>query len=217
MSTSERWLYAVARTLVVGFCRLVWRVSVEGLENVPKEEAFVLSPVHRSNIDTPLAACVTKRRLRFMGKQEMWKFAPVGKLFDALGSFPVNRGAADRDALRRCIQVLEGGEPLVLFPEGTRKDGTRVEDLFEGAAYVAAKTGVPIVPVGIGGSAAAMPRGSKMIRPVKVHLVIGAPMRAERAEDGRVPRKAVHELTERLQAELQRLYDKAEAKVTPQA
>jgi 1-acyl-sn-glycerol-3-phosphate acyltransferase len=212
VSTAERWLYTVARSLVVGFCRLFWRVSLEGLENVPKQGAFVLSPVHRSNIDTPLAACVTSRRLRFMGKQEMWKFAPIGKLFDALGSFPVNRGAADREALRKCIEVLQGGEPLVLFPEGTRKEGDVVEDLFEGAAYVAAKTDVPIVPVGIGGSAAAMPRGAKMIRPVKVHLVVGEPLRAERSADGRVPRKAVRELTERLQAELQRLFDKAQAK-----
>ena len=208
------WLYNLVRTLVVGFCKLFWRVEVEGRENVPTEGAFILSPVHRSNIDTPLAACVTRKRLCFMGKQEMWKVKPIGKLFDALGSFPVNRGAADRDALRKCIELLQAGESLVLFPEGTRKEGPVVQELFDGAAYIAAKTGVPIVPVGIGGSERAMPRGSKLIRPVKVRMVVGPPLRAERSDEGRVPRKAVHELTERLQAELQRVYDEAQKRVS---
>jgi 1-acyl-sn-glycerol-3-phosphate acyltransferase len=217
----DLWLYAVVRGVVAGFCRLFWRVTVEGREHVPATGAFVLSPVHRSNIDTPLAACVTRRRLRFMGKQEMWKLKPVGAFFDALGSFPVNRGAADRDALRRCIEVLGGGEPLVLFPEGTRRSGPVVEDLFDGAAYVAIKAGVPIVPVGIGGSEAAMPKGSKLLRPVKVHLVVGPPLYADlpatNGTDGAdarraAPRKAVHDLTARLQAELQRLFDEAQEK-----
>ena len=215
MKTWERWLYFVVRGIVALFCRLFWRVTVEGREHLPATGAFVLSPVHRSNIDTPLAACVTARRLRFMGKQEMWKVKPIGKLFSALGSFPVNRGAADRDALRRCIEVLESGEPLVLFPEGTRRSGPVVEDLFDGAAYAAIKAGVPIVPVGIGGSEAAMPKGAKLLRPVKVHMVVGPPLRAEGVASeagGRAPRRAVHELTQRLQAELQRLFDEAKKK-----
>ena len=213
MKAWERWLYWFVRGAVAWFCRLFWRVTIEGRELIPAKGAFVLSPVHRSNIDSPLAACVTGRRLRFMGKQEMWKFRPAGKLFSALGSFPVNRGAADREALRRCIEVLEGGEPLVLFPEGTRRSGPVVEDLFDGAAYVAIKAGVPIVPVGIGGSEAAMPKGSKFLRPVKVHMVIGPPLDAERVSDGgRTSRRAVQELTQRLQAELQRLFDEAQKK-----
>lgn len=206
-------MYWFVRGAVALFCRAFWRVTIEGREHLPATGAYVLSPVHRSNIDTPLAACVTARRLRFMGKQEMWKFKPVGALFSALGSFPVNRGAADRDALRRCIEVLSGGEPLVLFPEGTRRSGPVVEDLFDGAAYVAIKAGVPIVPVGIGGSEAAMPKGSKLLRPVKVHMVVGPPLRPDvMGEGGRAPRRAVHELTQRLQAELQRLFDEAQKK-----
>ncbi len=206
-------LYAVVRNLLVGFCRLFWRVTVEGSEHVPRSGPFVLSPVHRSNIDTPLVAAVTGRRLRYMGKKEMWKLRPVGWLFTALGSFPVNRGVADREALRRCIEVLEGGEPLVIFPEGARQSGPVVNELYEGAAYVAAKARVPIVPVGIGGSEAAMPKGARFLKPVKVHLVVGPPLRAEYDEAGRVPRRAVRELTERLGSELQRLFDEAQKKV----
>jgi 1-acyl-sn-glycerol-3-phosphate acyltransferase len=204
--------YAVVRALVVAFCRLFWRETIEGREHVPQERPFVLAPVHRSNIDTPLVAGVTRRRLRYMAKEQVWKYRVVGAVLGALGGFPVRRGTADREALRRCIQVIEGGEPLVLFPEGTRREGAVVGHLFDGAAYIATRTGVPIVPVGIGGSARAMPRGAKLLRPVKVHLVIGPPLEPEQPADGRASRRAVRELTERLRGEIQRLFDEAQKK-----
>lgn len=204
--------YRVVRNLLVAFCRLYWRETVEGTERVP-DGAFVLAPVHRSNIDTPLVAAVTKRRLRYMGKEEVWKYRLPAWVLTALGGFPVRRGVADRDALRRCVEVLRGGEPLVVFPEGTRQSGPLVQPLYEGAAYLATRTGVPIVPVGIGGSERAMPKGSRVLRPVKVHLVVGEPLRPATGEgQGRASRRAVHELTERLRAELQRLFDEARAR-----
>ena len=72
-----------------------------------------------------------------MGADKYWKNRAFGRLLTALGGFPVTRGTADREALKRCIAVLEGGEPLVLFPEGERKSGPIVQPLFDGAAYVA--------------------------------------------------------------------------------
>ena len=205
-------LYVVVRSIVVAFCRVFWRVTVEGREHVPATGPFILSAVHRSNIDTPLVAAVTRRRLRYMGKQEMWKIRQIGWFFSAMGGFPVNRGTADRDALRRCAEVLRGGEPLVLFPEGTRRSGPVVEDLFDGAAYLATKVGAPILPVGIGGSEPAMPKGAKFLRPVKIHLVIGPPVQPQDT-GGKASRNAVRDLTEQLRAELQRLFDAAEKHV----
>lgn len=209
---AERWFYAVVRAVVVGFCRAFWRVRVEGGEHVPPTGAFVLSPVHRSNIDTPLAACVTRRRLRFMGKDSMWKVAWIGRIFTALGAFPVHRGTADREAMRKTLQYLDAGEPVVIFPEGTRQSGPAVAELFEGAAYTAAKAGVPIIPVGIGGSEAAMPKGAKLIRPVKIRMIVGQPISVEQTADGRVPRRAIREATERLHRDLQCLFDEAQAR-----
>ena len=206
-------LYAVVRGLVHGFARLLWRVRVEGAERLPATGSYVLAPVHRSNVDTIVAACVTRRRLRFMGKHTMWKWRLPGRFFTALGGFPVRRGTADREALRTCVEVIETGEPLVLFPEGTRREGPVVDGLFDGAAYLAARAGVPIVPVGIGGSAAAMPRGARFVHPARIHVIVGEPMLSEGAGDtGRVPRRAVRELTEQLEKELQRLFDEAEQK-----
>ena len=85
--------------------------------------------------------------------------------------------------------------------------------LFDGAAFVAARAGVPIIPVGIGGSARVMPRHAKMIHPKKAHVVIGAPITVEVGPTGRAPRRAITEASQRLSAELQELYDLAEARV----
>ena len=204
--------YRVIRLIVVTvLCRLLFRLSVEGADNLPASGAYVVAPVHRSNLDTVFVAGISRRRLRFMGKDSLWKNPVTAFIFSALGGFPVHRGTADREALRRCMEVIEGGEPLVLFPEGTRQSGDKVEELFEGAAYVASKTGVPIVPVGVGGSERAMPRGSKFIHPVKVHLVIGRPIYPP-VKEGRVPRSAVHDMTVGLHEELQGLFDRAQAR-----
>lgn len=205
-------LYRVGRTLCVGFCRLWLRTTVEGLEHVPRSGAYILAPVHRSNMDTPIAAVCTKRRLRYMGKDSLWRKPAFAWLLSALGGFPVSRDMADREALDRCIEILAAGEPLVLFPEGERKSGPLVHPLKDGAAYIAMRAGVPIVPVGIGGSERVMPKGSKMIYPRKVHVVVGPPIPTAVGEGGRVTRSARAAVTAQLSSELQRLFDAAQVR-----
>ena len=205
-------LYQLVRSLIAVVSRAYWRLTIEGRENVPATGAFVLAPVHRSFIDFALVSGITRRRMRYMGKDSLWKVSLFGRFISALGAFPVRRGAADREALRRSIEVAERGEPLVLFPEGTRRFGPTIEHLFDGAAYVATRAGVPVVPVGIGGSERAMQKGKKLPRPVKIHIVVGKPLHPPVNPGGRASRRAVHELTEQLHVELQRLFDEAEEK-----
>jgi 1-acyl-sn-glycerol-3-phosphate acyltransferase len=123
------------------------------------------------------------------------------------------RGTADREALRRCIEVLDGGEPLVVFPEGTRQSGPVIQPLFDGAAYIACRARVPIVPVGIGGSDRVMPRGARFVFPRKVYVVIGPPIPAPIGAGERLSRTMLKEHSDRLHAELQRLYDEAQRRV----
>ena len=210
----DKFMYHFGRNVVVGFCRVWCRETVEGYDHIPSSGAFVLAPVHRSILDTPISAAVTRRRMRYMGADKYWKSRPFGRLLTAFGGFPVTRGTADKEALTRCIEVLQAGEPLVLFPEGERKSGPIVHPLFDGATYVALKAGVPIVPVGIGGSERAMPKGARFIYPRKVHVVVGAPIPVPAAGEARVTRAARQELSAALQAELQRLFDLAEARVS---
>lgn len=227
---SRAW-YALASGLVWLWCRVCFRLCVEGRENLPVPGPYLLAPVHRSNIDFLLVSTVTRQRVRFMGKESLWNVAALGHLIGSLGAFPVRRDKVDRDALRRCIDMLANGEPLTIFPEGTRQTGPVVQELFEGVAYVAARAGVPVVPVGIAGSEAAMPKGARLIRPVKIHLVLGHPLwvptqlAAEPGREGdepgppgkpprqqrpsRVSRSELRQRTDQLRVELQEVFDRA--------
>jgi len=205
--------YAIVRGLIWLVAKLLGRVEVVGAEKIPTEGAFILAPVHRSNVDFALTSIVTTRPMRYMGKDSIWKSKLLGRFVSMLGAFPVHRGSADRDALKACIDIVNGGSPLVMFPEGTRQHGPVVQELFDGTAFVAARTRVPIVPMGIGGSEAMMPKGAKLLRPSKLVLVIGDPIPApELTDKGRVPRSAVGQLTARLHADLQALFDDAQAR-----
>lgn len=204
-------LYRAVRFLLAGSTRVYTRLSIDGRDRLPETGGYVFAPVHRSYVDTPIAAYVSKRRMRFMGKDSMWKYERLGKLFSALGAFPVSRGTTDREAMKRCVEVLKAGEPLVMYPEGERKDGPIVQPLFDGATFIASKAGVPIIPVGIGGSAKVMPRKAKFVYPHKVHVIVGEPIVVETNEKGRSTRQMLSAASDKLHAELQRLFDEAQA------
>ncbi|MEN9506930.1 MAG: hypothetical protein RI958_2856 [Actinomycetota bacterium] len=212
-SRVDRIAYHTVRSIVVAFCRVWCRMSIEGRDHIPSSGIFVLAPVHRSILDTPISSGVTRRRMRFMGADKYWVSKPFGRLLSALGGFPVTRGSADREALKRCITVLEGGEPLVLFPEGERKSGPVVQPLYDGATYIAVKAGAPIVPVAIAGSERAMPKGAKFIFPRKVHVIVGPPLDVPRGLVGKEQRDAARAMSDELHAELQRLLDAAHARI----
>lgn len=211
MSRAQQALYGFVRGALVIAGRLYFRASIVGAEHIPATGPFVISPSHRSNLDTPMLGIVTRRRLRYMGKESLWKTRWGGWFLSTMGGFPVQRGSADRDALRAAIQVLERGEPLVMFPEGTRRTGPVIEpeNMHDGPAYVACRTGAPIVPVGMAGTEAAMPKGSKLIRPVKLVMVVRPPIHPPVAAGTRVPRRVVRELTEQLRVEIQLAFDEA--------
>lgn len=211
-SVPDKIAYHTVRTIVTVFCRVWCRMAIDGRENFPKDGPFILAPTHRSIIDSPVSSGVYRGRMRFMGADKWWSNKHFGNLLSALGGFPVSRGTADREALKRCIAVIEGGEPLVLFPEGERKSGPIVQPLYEGAAYVAMRTGVPIVPIGIGGSERAMPKGARFIYPRKLYVMVGKPLTAQVAGTAKEQRAAARRLTAELQAELQRLFDIAQAR-----
>lgn len=208
----QRGFYALVATIVMGATRIWFRARVEGLEHVPAERPFILAPVHRSNIDFALTVGVTgRRRMRYLAKDTIWK-GFFGRIWTALGAIPVHRGSADREALTTCIGVLEAGEPLVMFPEGTRQSGPVVADLFDGVAFVQARSGVPIVPMGIGGSERAMPIGARFPRPSRVVIRLGPPLEApEPGARGRVARSAIHGRTAELRSVLQDLLDECDA------
>lgn len=207
----QRALFMSLRALALGILKLYTRISYEGLENVPTTGAYIVAPVHRSNVDFVTVPGITRRRIRYLGKESLWKYTFLHGLWDALGGIKVERGTTDRESMRLCNDTLAAGEPIVVFPEGTRKEGPVVATLFDGAAYMAVKQGVPIVPIGIGGSAKVMGRGSKFPKPGKICVIIGPPMNFPPV-DRKAGRSVVRALTSDLQVEIQRLYDRAQVK-----
>lgn len=209
-----RILYRAFWVFVYSLIKVLFRLRVEGRERLP-DGPFILSAVHRSFIDTPVVGVITGKRLRFMGKESLWNSRSLGAFLTVMGGFPVERESADRTALRAAEDVLALGEPLVMFPEGTRREGPRLkrDDMHDGPAFVAARAGVPIVPVGLGGTVKALPVGSKIPRPRKVIAIIGEPIMPPEKVNGRVPRRAVRELTEQLFEELGDLYVEARVMV----
>lgn len=209
-----RVFYVFMRTLIWAAAKVLFRVEVHGREHVPSSGAFVLAPgAHRSNLEIFVVCLVTRRRLRYMGKDSLWKNPASDWFFSSLGGFPINRDSADREALNTSLELLAEGEAVVMFPEGTRRHGPTIEPdhMRDGVAYVASRAQIPIVPVGIGGSERAMPSGAKYIRPSKMVVVVGEPMPPPPLkESGRVSRAAVREETEALRGRLQELFDDAQ-------
>ena len=208
-SLGNKIFYLSVRFIVIGICRLYLRLRIVDAHKIPKTGTFILAPSHRSTLDIPVAAATTRRRLMYMGKDSMWKVKPIGKLLSLLGTFPVTRGSADLEALKRCIAVLERGDPLVLFPEGTRHHGRTIEPLFDGAAFIAYKTGVPIIPVGIAGSEEIWPPGTKLPRPKKCVAVVGDAIYPKDLNGSRATREMMSEFTLELQISLQKVFDRA--------
>ena len=155
---------------------MLWRPTVVYPERVPPTGGCILAASHRSSLDTSLLAYVTKRRIRFMGKAELWRVAGVGLVFSALGAFPVDRHIVDRTALETALAVLGSGEALGVFPEGTRRSGPTVEHLHNGVAYLALRASVPVIPVGIGGSQQILPKGRKLPKRGRIVIVLGEPV-----------------------------------------
>lgn len=193
---------------------IVWvgmfRPRVRGREHVPATGPVILAPVHRSNLDFAFTMFMTPRKAFFMAKDSLWTVPVLSSWITMMGAFPVKRGTADRDSLAFAQRVLEAGETLVLFPEGTRQEGDEVAALHDGAAFLAARTGAVIVPVGIGHTERAMPRGAKFPRPVRVSVVIGPPI-APTTTGGRVQRSEVAAMTGKLREALQTAYHEAMA------
>ncbi len=202
--------YRLLRIAVHFLNVVLFRTSVSPKGLVPAEGPVIIAPVHRSLVDFFVASEVSDRKLHYMAKDSLWKNSTLAKILPSLGAFPVHRESADREALRRAQRVLEAGEVLILFPEGERRFGPVIEDLHEGVAFLAARTGATIIPVGIGGSASVMPKGSKILRPRHIHLEVGEPIAPPAGSGtGRVPRSRIHQLTEQLTVALQDLYDRS--------
>ena len=143
----------IVRTAIRLYFVVVYRVKIEGRENLPKDkkEPLIFCGNHRTYADPPLIVVTAKRHVRFLAKEDLKKnkfFAFLGLVFDAIY---VKRDSKDVSALKTTLKALKSGESVALFPEGTRNGMEKGEKAKDGAAFFAVKTGAKVVPVGISG------------------------------------------------------------------
>lgn len=185
--------YRIAYAIVGLFVRLVYRVTVTGLENVPDSGGAVIVANHLSYLDPPLVGVILKRPIRFMAKDELFRFRLFGALLRRLGAFPVNRVGVDRAAVREAISTVTSGQLLGIFPEGTRSKDGMLQKGHAGAALIAMKTGVPVVPVGILGLGRnAKGRGLRR----RIRVAIGKPMLPHKQEGEQLDRGSLAAFTD---------------------
>ncbi len=186
------------------------RLRSEGTDVLDLPGPMILAPVHRSHLDSVLIATVSNRRIRALGKESLFTVPVLGYLCAALGAIPVRRGEAASDAMKAAKGLLEQGESMIVFPEGTRQSGDDVGELFDGAGWLAARTGARVVPIGIAGTREALPSGAKMLKRSQVVIVVGNPMDPPSAANGRrVSRDEIAAYTVRLGTELQAVQTRA--------
>ena len=141
----RRFAWGVLRV----FYKIVYRIKIEGTENIPKEGAFVICGNHVDFVKVPVIVLFAPRKVNFIAKAELFNnpiLAWLGRLFDVI---PVKRGKQDVDSMKKSLKVLNNGEGLGLFPEGTTRGLEKGVKVKNGAAFMALRTGKPIVPVGV--------------------------------------------------------------------
>ena len=204
-------LYAFVRWLVITASARPWRVQVHGADRVPTDGAFVFAPSHRSMLDITWLTLVTRRRIRFMGKASLFRVPLLGALFSALGGFAVERDGSDRAPLRDSLAILDSGDALAVYPEGTRQHGPRIQPLQPGAAYLAIKAQVPIVPVALAGTEEPFRSGRRFPRFDPGVVVVGTPIQPPVRTGSVVKRELVDQLNAQLLVAMQELFDEAYA------
>ena len=195
------WFYWPG-TAIIGFvARLLWGARVEsGDEHVPRGGPFILVANHCSNVDPLILGWAignrTNRLIHFMAKAEMRGWPILGWLAGQSGVFFVRRGEGDRAAQRFSLQALAAGRPLALHPEGTRSRDGRLQAGRSGAAFLAMRSGAPLLPVGIAGTHRIFPGRSRFPHPTRIVIRIGEPFTLPHVPDGRVDRKVLAAGTE---------------------
>ena len=221
-SLGNRIFYSTARRLCLLISGPYLRQRIRNRSHLPSEGPVIVAPGgHRSNLDTLLVGMAVRRSAFYMAKDSLFKSRFWSSFIRAFGGFPVARDKLDRRALETAVEVLERGEALIVFPEGSRQEGPKLQPLFVGVAWLSAKTGAPVVPLGIGGSQKVMPIGKIMPRPHRIRMILGEPMPPPQASSSaagssaagssaRASREARDEFTKDLSEKLQVLFDEAQ-------
>jgi 1-acyl-sn-glycerol-3-phosphate acyltransferase len=187
-------LHRILRVIINVLLSLFTRREYVGLENIPAEPPYILVANHLSAFDSPLLLTVCPHTIRAFAAAKHKRNPIYAPLLVVMGSIWVRRGEVDRGALREALDVLKRGEVLGMAPEGTRARGTyALQKGKTGAAYLATRANVPIVPVGVTGTEQ-IKHNLPQLRRTHLRVVVGKPFYLP--ESGRVRGQKLHEYTD---------------------
>ncbi len=205
--------FRIVRRLLLAVLSPLLKLSIEGLEHVPPKGPVLVVANHLHNADPLLLSVAFPRPLHFMAKRELFAIPIVAPIIRAVGAFPIDRGKADRGALRRAEQTLAQGIAVGMFPEGTRSTTGSLRRAHPGAGLVALRSAAPVLPAVIFGSEVLPGNGARSrsgrtrrgdgAGRAGVHIRFGRPIDLTRTRAG--GRVSVDEATERMMVELARL------------
>jgi 1-acyl-sn-glycerol-3-phosphate acyltransferase len=171
----NRVVYRIARALLVPFFRIYFRLDRVGCDNIPLSGGAIIASNHRSFLDPFVIGACAKRPLYFVAKTELFKRPWQAWILNALGAFPVDRGNGDEATIATALAILQRGDIVLIFPEGTRIRPGTLGTPKRGVGRLALEAGVPVIPVAITGTEAV--RRGWRIRPHKVRVRAGRPLR----------------------------------------
>jgi 1-acyl-sn-glycerol-3-phosphate acyltransferase len=166
------WVYHFVYWLVGWIARLTWRYTVTGREHVPVGTAYIVVANHLSVFDAPAIFLAMTERAWMFGADKWRRVPGIRQLLEAVGVIWVARGEADMDAMKASLAVLKGGGRLGVAPEGTRSPTGALIRGKPGAAFLADRAKVPLVPMAIWGTEDVIPCWKRLRRP-RIHCVIG--------------------------------------------
>src|SRR3954451_11208934 len=174
-------VYWIARAVLQPFLQIFFRLSRNGRHHIPSEGGVLLASNHRSFLDPFVIGCCLRRPIFFVAKQELFENRLIGWFLNCMGAFPIRRGESDEESMKTALALLERGDAVVIFPEGTRIRRGALKQPKRGVGRLALGSGAPVVPIAVHGSEHA--RRGWIFRPVKVKLRIGRPLTFPRVDE----------------------------------
>lgn len=191
--------YFLIQRLVNWLARVLWRYTVTGIENMQANGAYLIVENHLSVFDAPLVFMNTPARLLMFGADKWRRLPLIATLVEMIGVIWVTRGEADMDAIKAALGVLKSGRRLGVAPEGTRSHTGALQRGKPGAAYLADRARVPVVPMAIAGTESIVSSWKRLRRPV-VRCWIGPPFTLP--GDGRAKGERLDEMTDEIMCTL---------------
>ncbi|WP_276945637.1 lysophospholipid acyltransferase family protein [Dialister micraerophilus] len=175
----------------------IYRIDVQGQENIPEKGSIIVAPNHKSYFDPPLVSIAFKKRLvHYMAKAELFKNPFFAKILRICGAFPVKRGRVDQGAIRTAVKLLKDGHILGIFPEGTRIRKEELGKFHSGVASIAMLTGTSILPIAVVGSMTMPKRGKNLA------ILVGKPVQVNKEKPDS---EKIKILNEKVKSEIEKL------------